>query len=129
MAFAVTVFQLTHNMETHQRLLELKISLPHACFYLQDVRSPDVIELFNPGSATIGSQLFPASTASPRYQVGGLNFANGNDNLQPEIAHTTTGGIVLSPTAIEGLQTSLDFYKINVAHSTQPLRPQRALEG
>jgi iron complex outermembrane receptor protein len=97
--------------------------------FSQDVRSPDVIELFNPGSATINSNLFPSSTGTPRNQVGGLNFSTGNPDLQPEIAHTTTGGIVLSPTSIEGLQASLDIYKIDIAHSIQQLTPQGVVDG
>lgn len=96
----------------------------------QDIRAPDVLELFNPGSVTLASDSFPSSTANPQYQVGGLNLAKGNTTLQPEIAHTATAGIVLSPSRLaEGLKLSLDYYHIDIAHAIEQLTYQGIIDG
>jgi len=95
----------------------------------QDIRAPDVLELFNPGSVTLASDIFPSSSANPQYQVGGLNLAKGNTALQPEIAHTDTMGIVFTPTLVEGFQTSVDYYKIELAHAIEQLTFQGIIDG
>jgi len=95
----------------------------------QDIRAPDVLELFNPGSVTLASDIFPSSSANPQYQVGGLNLAKGNTALQPEIAHTDTAGIVFTPTFLEGFQTSVDYYKIEIAHAIEQLTFQGIIDG
>jgi iron complex outermembrane recepter protein len=95
----------------------------------QDIRAPDVLELFNPGSATIGANLFPSSSATPNFQVGGLNQTRGNTNLVPEIAHTDTAGFVLTPKWLDGVQTSLDYYKIDIAHAIEQLTSQGVING
>jgi outer membrane receptor protein involved in Fe transport len=46
-----------------------------------------------------------------------LNDRGGNPLLRPEVASTVTGGIVFTPSFIEGLQVSLDWYDISIKKS------------
>lgn len=38
----------------------------------------------------------------------------GNPNLKPETSHSFTGGIVLSPVSVQGLDLSVDYYRIRL---------------
>jgi len=94
----------------------------------QDVRSPDVLELFNSGSTKVSFDLFPYSSAPTQTRVSAVNATVGNPKLLPEIAHTATAGIVLSPSWVEGLQTSLDYYKIKIDHAIESLISQGVVD-
>jgi iron complex outermembrane recepter protein len=96
----------------------------------QDVRAPDVLELFNSGSTKNSFNLFPYSSAPTQTRVSSINATVGNPNLLPEIAHTATAGIVLTPTSwVRGLQTSLDYYRIHIDHAIESLAPQGVVDG
>ncbi|HEY2401642.1 MAG TPA: TonB-dependent receptor, partial [Steroidobacteraceae bacterium] len=95
----------------------------------QDVRSPDVLELFNSGSTKVSFDLFPNSSASPQTRVSAVNATVGNPNLGPEIAHTFTAGMVFTPSWASGLQTSLDYYKIKIDHAIESLISQGVVDG
>lgn len=59
----------------------------------------------------------------PVIQAGQANGkTGGNPNLKPEIADTTTLGLVFTPTFFRGFYASVDYWDINVlnAISTQP---------
>lgn len=75
-----------------------------------DIRAPMVSELFSPLQVGIGSIQYPVN--GPTYQIEGSS--GGNPNLQPEKAVTTTFGVVLTPTAIQGLSVAIDWYSINI---------------
>ena len=50
----------------------------------------------------------------------GVNFYNGsNPNLQPETATSKTLGLVYSPSWIQGLDLSLDWYRIHIKNAIQ----------
>jgi len=75
-----------------------------------DVRSPSLTELFNPASINTGS------IKDPKTGITGPAVTNvlGNANLNPEVARTISGGIVLTPHWIDGFSMSMDWYNINV---------------
>ena len=95
----------------------------------QDIRAPDVLELFNSASTTVAQDLFPYSTAPTQSRVTGLNVTVGNPQLQPEIAHTVTVGIVLSPTWSSSWQSSVDYYHINIADAIENTSTQGIVDG
>ena len=103
--------------------------------YSTDIRAPDLSEFFASAQVNIGSTIdlhspsctapigangFPTSTAgcgsSPT-----VNSKGGNLNLVPESARTVTGGVVLTPTFIDGLSVSLDWYSISIAKAISTL--------
>jgi len=75
-----------------------------------DIRAPNLGELYN---------TIPASGGQVDYKTGStvataLSEASGSTNLVPETAITYSGGIVLTPHWIPGLNMSFDWYNINV---------------
>ena len=99
--------------------------------YSQDVRAPNPTELFqapqasttlvtarlptqpfNPALATEATPLQPGSQ-----QVQGAGISQGNLALAPEVGHTYTYGVVLTPTFIPGLRASVDYYHINIGNA------------
>lgn len=58
----------------------------------------------------------------PRSSVG------GNPNLEPESGDTTTYGIVYSPSQVEGLTMSVDFWEIDLGNTIASLGAQTILE-
>ncbi|QGN55699.1 TonB-dependent receptor domain-containing protein [Novosphingobium sp. Gsoil 351] len=75
----------------------------------QDVRAPNLQELFNPGLKTSGNVSYPGQGTLPT-----TTFLRGNPNLAPERARTLTVGAVYKPSWLPGLQASVDYYKIKV---------------
>ena len=95
----------------------------------QDVRAPDVLELFNSISTKNSFDLFPYSAAAQQTRVAAVNATVGNAHLSPEVAHTSTAGIVLSPRWLPGFQASLDYYQIRIDHAIESLAAQGVVDG
>ena len=53
----------------------------------------------------------------------------GNPELQPEVAHTTTAGMVLTPSFVPGLLASVDYWDINVLNAVGTLSARQHLAG
>ena len=82
--------------------------------YSNDIRAPGIGELFSaPLISTQTNQVYP-----PPPGVGTgytLSFAApGNPNLVPEQSFTVSGGLVYTPSWLEGLSLSLDWYSISI---------------
>lgn len=73
-----------------------------------DIRAPTLNDLYLPVStATFGYTDLLTGTGATTQQV-----TQGNSNLVPEVARTYSGGIVLTPSFIQGFSASLDYYRI-----------------
>jgi outer membrane receptor protein involved in Fe transport len=55
--------------------------------------------------------------------------SGGNPALQPEVAHTTTAGVVLTPSFIPNLVASVDYWDIKVLNAIGTLSPGSILQG
>ena len=81
-------------------------------FLSSDIRAPIIYELFNPSG--VGNQQDCANWV----QGVGTNrcsaLTGGNINLKPEQANTTALGVVFTPTFINGLTASLDWYDLRM---------------
>jgi outer membrane receptor protein involved in Fe transport len=75
-----------------------------------DIRAPNLQELFAPHALNQGSAIDPKTGKSVRT----YSDATGNPNLNPEVALTISGGVILTPHWIPGLQMSADWYSINI---------------
>jgi outer membrane receptor protein involved in Fe transport len=75
-----------------------------------DIRAPQIQELFIPSSVNTGSSKDPKTNQS----VNLITNVTGNPNLLPETARTYSGGIVLTPTFLDGFSFSADWFSINV---------------
>jgi iron complex outermembrane receptor protein len=76
----------------------------------RDIRAPSLLELYAGRTISI--------TGFGDLHTGGSGFTNtltqGNPNLVPEEADTTTIGIVWSPSQVPGLSVSVDYYDITI---------------
>jgi outer membrane receptor protein involved in Fe transport len=75
-----------------------------------DIRAPILAELFSPGANNGATARDPKSQAT----VSIFTTTTGNPNLVPEVARTISGGIVLTPHWVDGLNMSVDWYSINL---------------
>ena len=79
--------------------------------YSTDIRAPSITDLFSP-------QLLRATTVTdpknPAATISVFQAQLGNPNLKPEVAKTVSAGLVFTPTFIDGLKVSLDWYSISI---------------
>ena len=76
----------------------------------RDIRAPTLHDLFA-GEQAGGGQLFDPHT---RVQAALLTLNSGNPDLKPEIANTTSFGVVFRPSSLPGFGMSLDYYDIDI---------------
>ncbi len=78
-----------------------------------DIRAPNLNDLFQPTGIS--------STGFFDLLTGGNNSTQlvnkGNATLKPEVAHTYTLGVVLTPDFIPGFTTSLDYYQTHMSQA------------
>ena len=108
--------------------------------YAKAVRAPQLTELFSPEetsffrmsdpcdadeipfsddpelrTANCAALGVPADFESELRVTGGsYGSTKGNEELDPEVAHTLTAGLVLSPSAVDNLIISLDYFNIEI---------------
>jgi outer membrane receptor protein involved in Fe transport len=93
----------------------------------RDIRAPNVLELFSPVVQTSGAQ----GVTDPKYNLPTFikTFSGGNNRLVPEIAYTSTVGVVLQPTELPELRASLDYYNIKIKGAIGTVALQDVLNG
>ncbi|HEX2667686.1 MAG TPA: TonB-dependent receptor [Gammaproteobacteria bacterium] len=69
----------------------------------------------------------PASYVQPNAQINTLE--GGNPNLQPETSVSRTLGFVYSPEGLTGFNLSMDYYKIDVNDTINPISGQAIFDG
>ena len=79
-----------------------------------DLRAPNLNDLFAPTSITSTGFNDLLTTVNSGTQL----VTKGNSTLTPEVAHTYTMGLVLTPDFIPGFTTSVDYY---VTHMTNAI--------
>jgi outer membrane receptor protein involved in Fe transport len=91
----------------------------------RDIRAPTLSELFTRNSAARAGLVNPINGQSGTAEVD----TAGNLSLVPEIADTTTVGVVWKPelSALHGLTVSLDYYDIKVRDVVTTLTAQQIL--
>jgi outer membrane receptor protein involved in Fe transport len=92
----------------------------------QDIRAPNLLELFNASTQSINAQLYPSSTNGQTTQS--LVISKGNPNLAPEKALTFTYGVVLTPTFLEGFSLSADYYNIKLKGAIGTVSAQNEID-
>ena len=76
-----------------------------------DIRAPQLSDLFTPVVNSNNNFVDPKTGVT----VSGFTAITGNPNLVPEVARTISGGMILTPHWIDGLQFSVDWYSINLS--------------
>jgi iron complex outermembrane recepter protein len=78
-----------------------------------DIRAPNLNDLFQPVGISSTGFLDLLTTANNSTQL----VTKGNAGLTPEVAHTSTLGIVLTPDFLPGFTTSLDYYQTHMSNA------------
>lgn len=89
----------------------------------RDIRAPNLNELFSSGLSTLGSAVDP--NTGQNVQI--FTFASGNAGLQPEVAKTYSGGIVLSPAWFPRFNLSVDYYSIDLQDAISSINAAEVL--
>jgi outer membrane receptor protein involved in Fe transport len=82
-----------------------------------DIRAPNLYDLYQP--LTIRTAGFADKLTPGNFSI--TNKSQGNAALVPEVAHTYTAGVVLTPDFIPGLTASVDYYRINMSKAITSL--------
>jgi len=91
----------------------------------RDIRAGNLGELFTPTAVSLVSIFNPGtSSINTPVQV----TTSGNPTLDPEEADTFTAGVVLSPSALPGLQFSVDYYSIDIAGQIASINGQQVAD-
>lgn len=93
--------------------------------YSKDFRAPKIDDLFGASSLRAGANVtdFQGNRATVVNTVSG-----GNPNLEPEIAHTLTAGVVLAPAFLERFQISADYFNIDLEGALTALTAQQVVD-
>ena len=82
--------------------------------YSKDFRAPKIDDLFSASSLRAGNTVLDFQNN----RAANVNtLAGGNRLLKPEVAHTLTGGVILQPEFIPGLQLSADYFNIKLKNA------------
>jgi outer membrane receptor protein involved in Fe transport len=92
----------------------------------RDIRAPSLYELFQRGTTSYQPQVFDRATNSTATNVRSVVL--GNPDLRPEIARTTTFGVVYSPSFLRGFDASVDAYDIKIRDAIASLSYQQELD-
>ncbi len=91
-----------------------------------DIRAPSLQELYTgatQGRASVIDKFKSSSTTFNIQQIGG-----GNAALEPETAHTTSAGIVYSPSFLPGFTVSADYYDIKIRDVISTISVQQIVD-
>ena len=82
-----------------------------------DIRAPNLYDLYMP--LTVKTAGFQDLLTGGNFSVA--NRSQGNPLLTPEVAHTYTVGVVLTPDFLPGFTASVDYYRINMSNAITSL--------
>jgi outer membrane receptor protein involved in Fe transport len=77
----------------------------------RDIRAPNLNDLFQGGSSNTSQLTDPVLNSIYTVRV----LTTGNLALDPEVANTWSGGVVLQPGFLPGFSASVDYYDISIS--------------
>jgi outer membrane receptor protein involved in Fe transport len=93
----------------------------------RDMRAPSLFEQYGNGGYSIQNVSNPVTGVTDTNVV--VYGKTPSPNLQPEIAFTTTFGVVFQPAWVPGLRVSLDYYKIRIPGAISDLMAGQRIQG
>ena len=91
-----------------------------------DIRAGNLAELFSPGTARTNSVTNPWNNNNTLLFVQKLE---GSLNVKPETAKTDVLGVVFQPSAVTGLEASVDYYHIKISKVISDLTAQQEVNA
>lgn len=93
----------------------------------RDIRAANLVELYTPGVFFTGTTTDYGRPGNPSPQT--VTVTMGNPTLKPEKADTTTIGFTWQPDFVPGLQTSVDYYNIDLKDAIGSLGGQNIVNA
>jgi len=93
----------------------------------RDIRAANLNELYTVGVTVVGAVVDYGRTGNPSASVPTTTV--GNAGLKPETADTTTVGVSWRPGFIDGLETSIDYYSIDITDAIGSLGGQNIVNA
>ena len=93
----------------------------------RDIRAASLTELFSEKSTFYTNVVDEGLGTKPTTQV--ILYTGGNSKLDPEIADTFTGGVVLTPRFLPGLSLSVDYFDIKIKNVITTLTAQEIVNS
>lgn len=94
----------------------------------RDIRAPNLVELYTPAAPSLPLPGDPRPGVAPITNGPGVTVG-GNPDLTPEIANTTTFGVVFQPSYIKRLSVSADYYRIDIDGAITSTAPQTVVNN
>jgi len=91
--------------------------------YSQDIRAPNIGDLYGPRVRNVTSVLDPANGNQVFSNI--FTFTGSNPDLKPESARTLTAGFSYRPNWLRGFGASLDYYRIRINDAISTLSFQQ----
>lgn len=105
----------------------------------EDIRAPNVLELNLPQfMSSISPQVNPLPDGVPLFNSLGFapgatlnvrEIGGGNPDLEPEVARTTTAGLVVQPASLPGLSASVDYFRTRIDAAITSLPADSIVRG
>ncbi|WP_407353001.1 TonB-dependent receptor plug domain-containing protein [Luteimonas sp. R10] len=92
----------------------------------RDIRAPNLSNLYQAG-LTQRQNVLDRWNGDVRQNI--LRISQGNLDLNPEIADTTSLGVVFTPAGLPGLQGAIDYYSIDIKDAISTLSNQETVDG
>jgi iron complex outermembrane recepter protein len=93
--------------------------------YSQDIRAPNLSELYTSQTTSVNSVFDPVTGTSALIN----NVVGGNPDLRAEQARTLTYGAVYKPAWLSGFEATVDWYAINIHNAITTLDAQTIVQN
>jgi hypothetical protein len=93
--------------------------------YSVDIRAPQLNDLFALANQSASQSVDPKTGNT----VSIFTNTIGNPNLLPEVAHTLSAGLIMTPHWVEGLQASVDYYSIHLSGALSTISSNTILQA
>jgi iron complex outermembrane recepter protein len=105
----------------------------------EDIRAPNIVELNLPQSqGPLATVVNPQGTGVPVFNALGIapgqsltvrELDGGNPALKPEVAHTSSAGLVLQPSRLQAFTASIDYFQIRIDSAITTLDAQTIVQA
>ena len=95
----------------------------------RDIREPTLQELYAAPNISIGTIIDPFRNNAQYTLSQGAATTGSNPNLTPEKANTWGGGVILTPSFLEGFTMSADFWDVDISNGLFAINSQRLVDS
>ena len=95
----------------------------------RDIREPTLQDLYAAPNISIGTIIDPFRNNAQYTLSQGAATTGSNPNLTPEKADTWGGGVILTPSFLDGFTMSADFWDVDISNGLFAINGQRLVDS